>query len=75
MEITALDQKKQGEPGALPGEPCSWGGPVGTVGSSRAEPRFILFAPLSMFSMNAKGFRVSELFTLYSLLKSNFLSS
>ena len=69
MEITTLDQTKQGEPGALPEEPCSQRGPVG---SSRAELHFILFAPLSTFSMDAKGFQVSELFTLYSSLKSNF---
>jgi len=63
MGVTALEQTKQGEPGALPGEPCSQGGPVGSGG---AELCFILFALLSTFSMDAKGFRVSQLFTFYS---------
>lgn len=73
--MTTLDQTKQGEPGAVPRGPCSQGGPVGTVGTSRVEPHFILFAPLSTLSMVAKRFRVSEPFTLYSSLKYNFLSS
>lgn len=64
-----MEQGEQGEPGALPREPCSHGSPVGR---SRAEPPFMLFAPRSTFSKDGERLPSFRSFHLVLLIKIQF---